>query len=130
MLTGGSNSFCSSSYSHISTAKRFRIKLIWCEPYLAVRNFSRRSLTASPFSLKFTRKFVRFGDRSQSLIDSNPHCILNRFLFSLFVINRVILVSILTVVKFLVSLDVKNVVFNQFKVQLSCRRISCTKNLA
>lgn len=75
LLTGGSNSFWSSSYSHISTAKRFRIKLIWCDPYLAVRNFSRRSFTASPFSVKFTRKFVRFGDRSQSLIDCKLHCI-------------------------------------------------------
>lgn len=82
-LTGGSNSFWSSSYSHISTAKRFRIKLIWCDPYLAVRNFSRRSLTASPFSVKLTRRFVRLGDRSQSLSDSSPHCILCGFcLFS------------------------------------------------
>lgn len=74
-LTGGSKSFCNSSYSHISTANRFRIKLIWCDPYLAVRNFSRRSFTASPFSVKFTRKFVRFGDRSQSFIDCKLHCI-------------------------------------------------------
>lgn len=71
---GGSNSFCSSSYSHISTASRFRIRLIWCEPYLAVRNFSRRSFT-SPFSVKLTRSPVRPGDRSQSFMVSTPHCI-------------------------------------------------------
>lgn len=71
---GGSNSFCSSSYSHISTASRFRMRLIWCEPYFAVRNFSRRSFT-SPFSLKLTLSPVRPGDRSQSFIVSTPHCI-------------------------------------------------------
>lgn len=75
-LTGGSNSFWSSSYNHISTAKRFRIKLIWCDPYFAVRNFSRRSLTASPFSVKFTRKLVLLGDLSQSFSDCKLHCIL------------------------------------------------------
>lgn len=71
---GGSYSFCSSSYSHISTASRFRMRLIWCEPYLAVRNFSRRSFT-SPFSVKLTRSPVRPGDRSQSFMVSTPHCI-------------------------------------------------------
>lgn len=71
---GGSNSFCSSSYSHISTASRFRIRLIWCDPYLAVRNFSRRSFT-SPFSVKLTLRPVRPGDRSQSFMVSTPHCI-------------------------------------------------------
>lgn len=71
---GGSNSFCSSSYNHISTASRFRIRLIWCDPYLAVRNFSRRSFT-SPFSVKLTRRPVRPGDRSQSFMVSTPHCI-------------------------------------------------------
>lgn len=75
-LTGGSKSFCSSSYSHISTARRFRIRLIWCDPYLAVRNFSRRSLT-SPFSVKFTLKPCRPGDLSQSFIVSTPHCMFN-----------------------------------------------------
>lgn len=74
---GGSNSFCSSSYSHISTASRFRIRLIWCDPYLAVRNFSRRSLT-SPFSVKLTRSPVRPGDRSQSFMVSTPHCMICR----------------------------------------------------
>lgn len=73
-LTGGSKSFCNSSYNHISTANRFLIKLIWCDPYLAVRNFSRRSLT-SPLSLKFTLNPVRFGDRSQSFSVSTPQCI-------------------------------------------------------
>lgn len=71
---GGSYSFCSSSYSHISTASRFRMRLIWCEPYLAVRNFSRRSFT-SPFSVKLTRSPVRPGERSQSFMVSTPHCI-------------------------------------------------------
>lgn len=71
---GGSYSFCSSSYSHISTASRFRMRLIWCEPYLAVRNFSRRSFT-SPFSVKLTRSPVRPGDLSQSFMVSTPHCI-------------------------------------------------------
>lgn len=71
---GGSYSFCSSSYSHISTASRFRMRLIWCDPYLAVRNFSRRSFT-SPFSVKLTRSPVRPGDRSQSFMVSTPHCI-------------------------------------------------------
>uniref|UniRef100_A0A182MJM5 Uncharacterized protein n=1 Tax=Anopheles culicifacies TaxID=139723 RepID=A0A182MJM5_9DIPT len=76
-LTGGSNSFCSSSYSHISTASRFRIRLIWCEPYFAVRNFSRRSFT-SPFSVKLTRSPVRPGERSQSFMVSTPHCMICR----------------------------------------------------
>lgn len=76
---GGSYSFCSSSYSHISTASRFRMRLIWCEPYLAVRNFSRRSFT-SPFSVKLTRSPVRPGDRSQSFMVSTPHCISVRLL--------------------------------------------------
>lgn len=76
---GGSYSFCSSSYSHISTASRFRMRLIWCEPYLAVRNFSRRSFT-SPFSVKLTRSPVRPGDRSQSFMVSTPHCISARLL--------------------------------------------------
>lgn len=76
---GGSYSFCSSSYSHISTASRFRMRLIWCEPYLAVRNFSRRSFT-SPFSVKLTRSPVRPGDRSQSFMVSTPHCISPRLL--------------------------------------------------
>lgn len=75
---GGSNSFCSSSYSHISTASRFRIRLIWCDPYLAVRNFSRRSFT-SPFSVKLTLSPVRPGDRSQSFMVSTPHCIPSPF---------------------------------------------------
>lgn len=70
------NSFSSSSYIHISTANRLRIRAIWCAPYLAVRNFSRLSLTASPFSLKLTRSAARFGDRSQSFIDVKPHCIM------------------------------------------------------
>lgn len=73
---GGSNSFCSSSYSHISTASRFRMRLIWCEPYFAVRNFSRRSFT-SPFSVKLTLSPVRPGDRSQSFMVSTPHCIVS-----------------------------------------------------
>lgn len=84
-LTGGSYNFCNSSYSHISTASLLRIRLIWCDPYLAVKNFSRRSLT-SPFSVKLTLKPCRPGDRSQSFIVSTPHCILNfrGFLLALF----------------------------------------------
>ena len=40
---------CSSSNIHISTARRLRIRAIWCEPYFAVKKRSRFSFT-SPFS--------------------------------------------------------------------------------
>lgn len=65
ILTATMHNSCIFSYSHNSTASRFRIKLIWCEPYLAVRNFSRRSLTLS-FSVNFTRRpdFVLLSDLS------------------------------------------------------------------
>lgn len=76
---------CNSSYNHISTASLFRMRLIWCDPYFAVKNFSRRSFT-SPFSVKLTLRPCRPGDLSQSFIVSTPHCILNFrvFFFRLF----------------------------------------------
>jgi hypothetical protein len=109
LLTGGSNSFCSSSYNHISTANRFLIKLIWCDPYLAVKNFSLLSLT-SPFSVKLTRSPVRPGDRSQSFIVSTPHCIFRCLWIwvSWFVATLVLLIllnCLLVFVSILVQID-------------------------
>lgn len=102
LLTGGSKSFCSSSYNHISTAKRLRIRLIWCEPYLAVRNFSRRSFTSAPFSLKLTRRLVRFGDRSQSFICSRPHCI---FLVVVVAVGGAVVAAVVVVIGWVVIIN-------------------------